>query len=318
MFHVKSDIDTTYSSCPVLCILAHNEEANIANTLMSIIHGNHNVKFLLKVYANGCTDNTHQIVNSISNYYSFVELIKIKHASKSNAWNIAFNQNKNEVLLFADGDVEIEPGAIRNILDIINSYKEIDLACCQAWPDSKHLGWQQKFTGFMLIPLIQDFLKGGFYGIRRSSFAQHFQRLGLHGLPEGIVGDDAFLDNLVTRDRFVCINSKVIFKPPNLSDYYRFRARMKWQDEQMLLYFGKNNLVDHTLINNSLLQKIKRKAYGSKNPIRFMLGGAAAITRVIFMTLLKYKIEKEYNKLGPVTSDGGHILSDATRSTSTK
>ena len=170
----------------------------------------------------------------------------------------------------------------------------------------------------MQIPLIQDFLKGGFYGIRRSAFVVHFQRVGLQGLPEGVVGDDAYLDNLVPRNRFACINSKVTFKPPNLIDYCRYRARLKWQDEQMQLYFRAKKVDKNTLIHNSLLQKIKRKIYGSKNLFRFMLGGAAATTRVIFITLAKYKIENEYKKLGVVTTEGSHILSDATRLTSTK
>ena len=318
MIHIDNDLEATYSSCPVVCVLAHNEETNIAETLRSILQGNRDIKFKIKVYANGCTDNTHQIVNDISANNPSVELIKIKPASKPNAWNIAFKENIDKVLIFADGDIKTEPGTVSKILNIFEDCKKIELACCQLWPDNKDLCWQQRFTGFTLIPLKQDFLKGGFYGIRRSAFVLHFQQHGLLGLPDGIVGDDAFLDNLVNRDRFICINSKVTFKPPVFSDYYKFRARMKWQDEQMQLFLDSAAIDHDTLTQHPLLQKIKRKIAGSKNLSRFILGGAAAVTRVIFMNLVKSKIENEYKKLGPVTTDGSWILSEATRSHSTK
>ena len=101
MPYVNNSNDTMYSSCPVVCVLANNEEANIADTLMSILYNrSHDVKFLLKVYANGCTDNTHQIVSNISINYPLVELIKIKHASKSNAGTLHLNKMKIKYYYF--------------------------------------------------------------------------------------------------------------------------------------------------------------------------------------------------------------------------
>lgn len=156
--------------------MAYNEEANIVETLNVILEGNRDIEPILKVYANGCTDNTHQLVREMSSHHPSIELIKIEQASKANAWNTAFNENQIEILLFADGDIKPDHGAITKVLQAFDNHSELELVCCESWPDSRGLNWQQKLTGFIQIPLQQDFLIGHFYGIRRSAFVSHFQQ----------------------------------------------------------------------------------------------------------------------------------------------
>ena len=315
---LEDDNSIAALSRPVICIMAYNEEAHIAETLRSILEGNCDVKPIVKVYANGCTDNTHKIVSEISIQYPSVELVVIKKASKVNAWNIAFKENKNKVLIFADGDITHDPDAIRKILKVFDEHSNIEIACCESWPNSKGLNWEQRLTGFMQIPLNQDFLLGHFYGIRRSAFITHFQHIGIAGLPEGIVGDDAFLDDLVTRDKFITINSKVTFRPPDINDYCKFLARMKWQSEQIQLFRSSQKSI-HSFQNDiNLLNNVMRKIVGSKSFSRLLVGCFTASTRVIFMIIMKTKIESEYRKLGSVTANGSKILSEATRSISIK
>lgn len=303
---------------PVVCIMAHNEEANIAKTLQSILERNSDVEFSIKVYANGCTDNTHQIVGEISTLYPSVELFEIEQASKANAWNIAFKDNRNKVLIFADGDILPDSGAIREIMKAFENRPDIEIACCKSWPESKGLNWEQRLTGFMQIPIKQDFLIGHFYGIRRSAFISHFLQLGIPGLPVGIAGEDAFLENLVSPDRFIRVNSKVIYQPPVFEDYYKFLARMKWQSEQIQFFQNAHIAANRSPADSSLLNKLIRKIVGGGSIFRLMIGGAAAFTRVMFMKIGKTRIEHEYQKLGPVTSDGSWVLSGATRSASVK
>lgn len=305
-------------SQPVICVMVHNEEKNIARTLQSILEVECDVKPIVKVYANGCTDNTHQIVCAISIQHPSVELIEIKQVSKANAWNIAFKENSNKVLIFSDADVLPGHDAVKKILKAFNDYSNIEIACCELLPNSSGLNWEKRFTGFMLIPLQQDFLFGSFYGIRRSAFLSHFQRLGMFGLPSGIVGDDAFLDSLVTRDKFVVVSSKVKYQPPDFSDYCKFLARMKWQSEQMELFYSSQFSGNISTTEIKLLSRIKNKIAGSRSLPRLLVGVFAAFSRVLFIKVMKTKIDNEYQRLGPVTTDGSWVLSRSTRSSSVK
>ena len=298
--------------------MAYNEEANIAETLRFILEGCRNIESVIKVYANGCTDDTHQIVKEISIRYPSVDLIEISKASKANAWNIAFKENKNEVLIFSDGDIAPDSDAIRKILKVFDTCSNIEIACCELWPSSKGLNWEQHLTGFMQIPLKQDFLLGAFYGIRRSAFITHFQRCAIPGLPVGVIGDDVFLDDLVARDKFVLVNSRVTYRPPVIKDYYKYLARVQWQNEQIRQVFNAGNITSGAHESVSLPNTIMKKIVGSRSVFRFMMGSVTTITRMVFKMVVKTEVQNEYKKLGPVTDDGDRILSDVTRSTSVK
>lgn len=303
---------------PVVCILAYNEEANIAQTIESILHGNRDTRPIVRVYANGCTDRTHDIVRNLSKTSRDIELIELEKPSKPNAWNKAFHDNRNEILLFADADVTPEQGAVKALLDAFEKNPELELACCESWPEFKGLSLEQKITGFMQIPLNQDFLIGHFYGIRRQTFDRYFAELGTTGLPEGIAGDDAFIDQLVPRDRFKLVDVRVKYQPPTLTDYYRYLARIRWQNEQISHFARTKSWAKRSKAKNGRITSLTEKLKTNRPAHRIATGVLTTAIRITFKAWNKNRIAVAYDELGTVGDNGASVLSQATRSVSVK
>ncbi len=303
---------------PIVCVLAHNEEANIESTVRRIIAGNRDKAPRVRVYANGCTDNTQEVVRRLAQRHPEVELISLARASKPNAWNVAFHDNDEEILIFADADVSPDDGAVASIYHAFDSQPQAEIVCCQSWPDFRNSNWQQKMTGFMQIPVKQDFLIGHFYAIRRNAFLSYFQAAGLRGLPDGIAGDDAFIDQLVPRSRFVLADAKVGYVPPVFTDYYKYLARIRWQNEQIRQFNARNGQADRSTSRSGRLTSLADKLQNNAGFGRLALGLVSTPLRLVFKTLNHGRIESAYRRLGPVQADGAWILSSATRSESVK
>lgn len=300
----------------VICVFAHNEENNIRATLLTILDGSLDGVEKIAVYANGCTDNTHQEVRVISKKYHQVELIILEEASKSKAWNRAVWDNKNDILLFSDADVRPQRDATKKILEAFGGNDDLALVCCVSKPQVKDVSWEQRFVGFLQIPLLQDFLCGPYYGIRRSFILSRLEDIGMKGLPSGLVGDDAFVDVLTPRKNFFVIQSSVTYTPPSLQEFCKYLARIRWQNEQIDLILS--DLYDIPITNRKpiliqLKDKIKR-AYLDKRSIRIL----PMCGKYLFKKCFAARISCEYKKLGRVSCDGSQILSRATRSYSVK
>ncbi len=306
------------SQRPVVCILAYNEEASIATVIEQIVTANRDSRPLVRVYANGCTDRTVEIVAEIAARNPDVELVELEKPSKPAAWNRAFADNRGEILIFADADVVPEPGAVARIVEAFQRHPQAEIACCESWPEFSGATFEQRITGLLQIPLKQDFLIGHFYGIRRVAFQHHFERLGTTGLPEGIAGDDAFLDQLVPRNRFVLVDAKVRYRPPSFDDYYRYLGRIRWQNEQIRQYNRLRGIDSRAVAANGRLSGIGDKLKGAKRPSRLLLGLVTTVARLLFKQLKKRRIEAAYERIGPVQADGAWVLSEATRSSSVK
>ncbi len=216
-----------------VCVLAHNEQKHIASTIKAIIDGNREVEFDIIVYANGCTDNTVDIVKNLFEIYPNLHLRELDKASKSLAWNTAFHENADSILIFSDGDVEPEQGTVAALCNSLKENSEITLASCQYWPQKNGLSFEQKLTGLMQIPLVQDFLTGCFYGVGRKRLEAEFVHHSLLGIPDGLVGEDFFLSSLIPDRNFTVIEKKCYYEPPSLEDYRRYLARIRWQEKQV-------------------------------------------------------------------------------------
>lgn len=299
-----------------VCILAHNEQKHIARTIQAINTGNPEIEFDVIVYANGCTDATVSIVQELSATTLNLYLRDIEKASKPNAWNIAFKENHNKILVFSDGDVEPEPGGVQDLYNSLKMNSELSLVCLQYWPFLSRLSFEKKFVGFMQLPIVQDYLSGQFYAIRRQYFLRKFYEFGISGLPEGLVAEDTFLELLVDRNSFFVMDRKVYYEPPIFNDYVKYLARMRWQEEQLLFYTGYFN--SHLTLDNNFKEKIMRKISGTKNVARLCLGLLSTAMRHMVKIFWGIRIAKCYNRLGPVVKTGASVLSSTTRSASSK
>ncbi|WP_027707426.1 glycosyltransferase [Zooshikella ganghwensis] len=100
-----------------IAVFAYNESARITACLesirVSIINSPCNAlpedSFQCFVLANGCSDNTAQVVAEYQKQYSWVNLVDIKEGDKSNAWNVFVHDvaAEAETYIFMDGDCEV-------------------------------------------------------------------------------------------------------------------------------------------------------------------------------------------------------------------
>ena len=302
-----------------VCILAYNEEKHIAETIYALLRGNDNVSFDIVVYANGCTDRTVEIVETIRQKETNVYIRELSEASKPNAWNIAFRENKNHILCFSDGDVVPEKAILTAVIGILEEQSKITLVGCEFWPLRDGLNLSQRITGFLQIPFGQDFLSGQFYAIRRTVLNEIFLINGIDSIPKGIVGEDAFLESLVPDKAFGVARAKVYYEPPNLRDYQMFLARMRWQNEQLKqlsasLSCGMKNASEKTEMRG----RVKSKINQFQGVERFIIGLIASSMRLLFKFIFSKRITACYEALGPVSIEGNSVLASKSRASSSK
>ncbi len=168
--------------------------------------------------------------------------------------------------------------------------------------------------GFLHTPLAQTFLSGQFYAIRRSRYQEIFAKYDLNGIPEGIVGEDAFVEGLLLREEFRVSPTKVYYQPPTLDDYCRFLARMRWQQKQLDEVFGELLPTHDRNYQRHLGEKLAARQRFSRTLLGLGASGLRHATRLLF----RPRIERYYRDLGPIGSDGNNILSTRTRSHSAK
>ncbi len=301
-----------------ICVLAHNEQKNIATTVRAIAANCPKLNPHIKVYANGCTDDTVHIVRELTHEILNLSVRELEIASKPNAWNIAFYENNHDILIFSDGDVVPQEGAVESLYKLLtNKSSDIVLAGCRFWPAWVGASIEQRFTGFLQIPFNQDFLTGGFYAVRRQLLALLFERQRIDGIPIGIVGEDYFLEKMVPQRQFKIVNEKSYYNPPQFDEYLRYLARMKWQEKQLALV-SDGLFHGFASAGNNLLLRVFRKLKSSQVFWNFPVCVFSSMSRFIVKSFFKQKIQNYYIQLGAVGEDGQEILCKATRSVSTK
>ncbi len=301
-----------------VCVLAHNEEKHIASTVRSILQSITELNFEVFVYANGCTDNTVSIVKELCEKEGSLHLFELAVASKVNAWNIAFHKHdKYTNIFFSDGDILLDPDALQNMVDILSRQKNTNLVCCELWPHKDGLNIAKKLVGFMQIPFRQDFLTGTFYAVTRKALDRNFARMKLDEIPVGIVAEDRFIEDLIPREEFLVCSDRVYYEPPAIDDYCRYQARLRWQNEQIEEKFS-SLCLQNDQPSSHLLDKTAGKLKGARKPMRLFFGMCSVLLRYCFKILFREKIEFYYKKLGEVNHDGTKVLTEQTRSMTTK
>lgn len=295
-----------------VCILAYNEEKYLARTVNAIILGNPGLDFPIYIYANGCTDRTYEVACKLAQQNSRINAREIKLASKSNAWNVAFSEQTADFLIFSDGDISIAPESVKILVDDLESSPNRIISSSRAFPLFKNISAEKKLVGIMQLPLKHEYLYGGFYGTKRLMLKKRLNDMGLEGLPKGITGEDAFLEFILKGDEFSVTKLCAFYEPPNFNDYCRYLARVRWQNEQLKTIFSINKE------NSGLLATINRKITNHHENLYLAISIPAVFLRFFFKKINQNKVLKIYESLGPVRREGDRILSEFTRSDSTK
>jgi len=128
-----STADTKDTVWPVM-VLAHNEENNIAACLDSIYAAEAGCSFRVFVMANGCTDNTEQIVNEYGKTHEGVQVVSIAVGDRCNAWNVFIHETApkyvpgSNVYFFMDGDCRVAPGSFSELAKALAQNPEANAA----------------------------------------------------------------------------------------------------------------------------------------------------------------------------------------------
>lgn len=295
-----------------VCVLAYNEANNIGRTLTALCAAQAMASIPVYVYANGCTDATAQEVARFAERHGNVYLRELPVASKPNAWNTAFAEQTSDFLVFSDGDIIVEPGAAFKLVGDLEGAPGAVIATCRQVSTDHGLTTQQKLVGFMQIPLVQNFLAGGFYAVRRQALADLLAEKGFAGLPLGVTGEDAFLDYLVGPERLLLSEVTSAYTPPNLSDYCRYLARIRWQNEQIRHCWG--NVVP----KSRSLTRFRDKVLRIRRLGRLFVASLAVAARSLYKICYACQIAEHYRMIGPLRESGAEVLRDGTRSLSTK
>jgi glycosyltransferase involved in cell wall biosynthesis len=308
------DSDGAESPSCAVCVLAYNEEQNMGSTLRAILRGISDENVVVHLYANGCTDRTADVARVVANWYPKLVVHELEIASKPEAWNAGLADHDYDVLVFADGDVVPEPGAVECLRDELWNSPIALISTCRPVPVTKGLNWQQRVVGFMQMPLHQDFVSGRFYAIKRRDILELLSQAGYDGLPSGVTGEDGFLNLLVGTDRLLVSECRAAYKPPNLADYCRYLARIRWQNEQLTLLLPFTYPPSLWSIVKRGVQKVRRA------PNKFQVARAipGVVLKHTFKLVAAHQIRRAYRALGPVGIDGAEVLSVATRAGSTK
>ena len=118
----KSKKTYTKDHFPSLSILvpAHNEEKYIEKTVQSILSSNYPGKSELIVINDGSTDRTGSILKQFSKK---ITVLNTDHIGKSKALNKAIKQSKHEVVVVIDGDTEVQPKSLENLVRPLQDQK---------------------------------------------------------------------------------------------------------------------------------------------------------------------------------------------------
>lgn len=295
-----------------VCIFAYNEEKHIATTISAILAGTGEDDFPLYVYANGCSDRTVDICRKLAESNHRIHIRELAVASKPSAWDTAFSEQSAEFIVFADGDILPDPGAVGQLVKALKGNPRAVIATCTQVPLARGLKLGQRVVGFLQLPFAQDFLAGGFYVAKRQALVDLLVGKGYSSIPLGVTGEDCFLGFLVGADRLLVSECRCAYEPPDISDYCRYLARIQWQNEQLAL-FAQGSYARSARGISRILEKYKRCQH--KGRLLAML--IPVILRYVFKVLAAPAIRRSYRELGPVREDGAVILQHS-RSNSSK
>jgi len=177
-----------------VAIFAYNEAENISRLLCSLSDAGLSDKDKAFVLINGCTDNTHQIVQEISRKDPRIHAIEIELGDKANAWNVYLDQlapDNADLHVFLDGDVLPSKNAFNKMIKAFEKHTEAIAVSSLPKGGRQSEPWAKRILKFHGMP-------GNMYGIKKETF-QRLRRQPIR-LPIGLVGDDSFLRFLFLRN----------------------------------------------------------------------------------------------------------------------
>ena len=171
-----------------IIIPAHNEGGVVARTLNSILANQLDRPLQIIVVANGCTDQTAEVVKGFGER---VTLIETPIGSKVHALNLGDREAKYDLRTYLDADIELSSNALQAVVDAFK-----DPAVRLAMPRARHTYWGRNpilagyYSLWRTMPYVRKgAMGGGFYCIDAQLRAR-FREF------PAITADDKFIRNL--------------------------------------------------------------------------------------------------------------------------
>jgi glycosyltransferase involved in cell wall biosynthesis len=213
------------------CIAAYNEQATISRTLAEFIRQPPAVVDEIVVCANGCTDNTSAVVAELAAREPRVRLIDSRKG-KPRAWNRLVASARNDTLVFVDADVEVEAGAIEQLL---KGFKPGVIITAGIDKPRLHADPRSWLLAYLLRPRLDSYLNGRLYAARRSALLARIQECTRRpSMPEDLLQEDFWLQVLLDPAELVVVPAaRVRFEAGQLRDFPRIKARLRLGNDQI-------------------------------------------------------------------------------------
>lgn len=178
-----------------IAVLAHNEEADIARCLTSILtQKGLGADDRVTVLENGSTDGTARVVTQMAAGDPRIRLVSIPLGDKANAWDVyIFNESpviKADVHVFIDGDVVMRPGSLVAMREALAAHPDALAVAGLPHGGRTAAAWRARILSNHGLP-------GNLYALRGSTVTR--LRDDKWCLPVNYIGDDTFLMWLLKR-----------------------------------------------------------------------------------------------------------------------
>lgn len=221
-------------------IAAHNEGRNIYGCVERLIAAGMNLEII--VVANGCTDDTAEVVRDISG----VRLVEIDRPGKANALNVGDSIASAFPRVYLDADVEISAGDFSNLVLAARNQRRGILAVAPT-PDYRIEGLAGGTRRFVRVhrQLMSSrrVLAGvGCYVLTREGRDRCFP------LPE-LIADDGFVERSILQNEKIAIaaSRSIVRWNGGTADFLRRRVRVRYGNRELDAWLGKRQAAKHTI-----------------------------------------------------------------------
>jgi glycosyltransferase involved in cell wall biosynthesis len=174
-----------------VAVFAYNIASKVELCVESIIKSN-NKNLNIYILANGCTDSTLEIGNKLQKKYSFLHVVNLSVADKSNAWNFYVHQiaPKANLHFFIDGDVQVLPNSLESISQQMAKDLSVNAIGGVPFVGRDKIGWINRMFTFGRV-------SGGLYALNERFINEIREQQVL--LPIGFIGED-FLVSAIAKN----------------------------------------------------------------------------------------------------------------------
>ncbi len=235
-----------------VAVFAHNEAKNIVKALDSLLAAELDQPLIIYVLANGCTDDTEDVVRNYARRHREVSLISIQQGDKAGAWNQYVHEiaPQAEILFFTDGDVQVCEGALTELRLGLkkNPYANAATSVPATGRNAERLRRQI---------LSERGLMGNLYALR-GDFVKRIQERGIR-LPSGFIGDDSLVGALAKWDldpHRTWDDARIV---PCAQAFFRFEPLSWWRHSDWRLYWRRINRYNLRAYQIALLSSLLKR-----------------------------------------------------------